>query len=166
MLAAPPLPQCDEHDASCPPSPNSFTYKRNADSSVFEFANVKSAPTAAVASAVCLRLQVGLHKEFYDISSWPQELQQQTVAPAVAAAAKGQGMQVPAAPQPPQAAAGPQTLQQQGVVQNGQQPQSVNGGTMQQLMSASAVPDAGPELEVLRQRLWDMLQSEADACNM
>jgi hypothetical protein len=73
-------------------------------------------------------------------------------------------MQIPPALQTPQAAAAPQTLQQQEDGQNGQQ--SVNGGTMQQLMRVSAVPDSGPELYVLRQRLWAMVQSEADAADL
>lgn len=123
-------------------------------------------PTVA-AAVLCAWLQVGLHKEFYDISSWPQELQQQIIRPAVAAAAKGKGMQVPTTLHTPQAAAAPQPQhQQQSGHMIGQQPQSAGDGIMQQLMCVSAVPDSGPQLEVLRQRLWAMLQSEADACNL
>lgn len=118
-------------------------------------------------------MQVGLHKQYYDISSWPQELQQAVVKPAVAAAAKGKGLQpqVAAAAAAPHAAVGalgqlPQQQQQQQEVgcRSGQLQESA--GAMQQLMHVSAVPNTGPELEALRQRLWAMLQTEAETCDM
>lgn len=101
-------------------------------------------------------VQVGLQRQYYDIASWPQELQQQVVKPAVAAAAKGKGLQVPTA-----AAAAPTSQQSQQEQPHNQGPQG-----LQHLMQESAVPQAGPELEALRQRLWAMLQTEADACGV
>lgn len=131
-------------------------------------------------------LQVGLSKDYYDIASWPQELQQQIVTPAVAAAAKGKGLKVPTATQHSSAQAlgqpqrgvrhQPSQLQQQQqqlqqVVDSVQPPKdgadtSIAGGTLDQFMRVSAVPNSGPELEVLRQRLWAMLQTEAEACSV
>jgi hypothetical protein len=119
-------------------------------------------------------VQVGLHRQYYDISSWPQELQQAVVNPAVAAAAKGKGLQPPATAAVAAAAAvgtqqqlsQQQQQQQQEVGCRNDQLQESGGGAMQQLMRVSAVPNTGPELEALRQRLWAMLQTEADACDM
>lgn len=118
-------------------------------------------------------MQVGLHRQYYDISSWPQELQQAVVKPAVAAAAKGKGLQPPvvaAAPAAaPDAAAGAlgqlaqlTQQQQEAGCRSGQLQESASA--MQQLMHVSAVPNTGPELEALRQRLWAMLQTEAETC--
>jgi hypothetical protein len=119
---------------------------------------------------------VGLDRNYYDITSWPQELQQQVVNPAVAAAARGKGLQLPTAAAAPNSSQPPQ--QEQQAQQEQAQPQagkdqqdgsssnSSADGMLQQLLCESAVPQAGPELEALRQRLWAMLQSEADACNV
>jgi hypothetical protein len=118
--------------------------------------------------------QVGLHKQYYDITSWPQELQQQVVNPAVAAAARGKGLRLPTAAAatkssqpPPQQQQQEQAQQQAGShQQGGSSSNSGADGMSQQLLFKSSVPQAGPELEALRQRLWAMLQSEADACDV
>lgn len=125
-------------------------------------------------------LQVGLSKDYYDIASWPQELQQHVVTPAVAAAAKGKGLKVPTTAQSsssqalhqPQHGMQQPSLQQQHIERSGQVVKHGAGstaggnGSLHHLMHVSAVPSAGPELEVLRQRLWAMLQIETKACSM
>lgn len=129
-----------------------------------------------------LHTQVGLQRAYYDVASWPEELQQQVVQPALAAAAKGKGLKMPPVQQsgPPPAQqqpplSGPQGTSGSPVVQQAhgdkQDGSSFDGSTAagggwQELLELSAVPTAGPELQELRQRLWEMLEGEVDACRM
>lgn len=106
------------------------------------------------------------------MSSWPEHLQQQVVKPAVAATAKGKGLPLPMAadaaqqqqqPPPPQKQQQQQQQEQQPEASVTKQGQHT---TLQELLRVSAVPQSGPQLEQLRQRLWEMLQGEAVTCNV
>uniref|UniRef100_A0A383W2U5 Uncharacterized protein n=1 Tax=Tetradesmus obliquus TaxID=3088 RepID=A0A383W2U5_TETOB len=101
------------------------------------------------------RQQVGLQREWYDVSAWPQQLQQQLVKPAVAAAARGKGLALT------------QQQQQQQQQQHGNVPDAGSSSSSVQgqgLPAPVPVPAEGGLLELLRQRLWSMVELEAEMC--
>jgi hypothetical protein len=100
------------------------------------------------AAVVC---QVGLQREWYDVSAWPQQLQQQLVKPSVAAAARGKGLML---------------TQQQQQQQHGSGSDAGSSSSVQQqrLPAPVPVPAEGELLEQLRQRLWNMVETEAGMC--
>jgi hypothetical protein len=100
------------------------------------------------------QMQVGLQREWYDVSAWPQQLQQQLVKPAVAAAARGKGLTLTQQ----------QQQQQHGSVSDAGSSSSSSSVKGERLPAPVAVPAEGELLEQLRQRLWTMLDIEADMC--
>eukprot|EP00878_Enallax_costatus_P038076 GHUV01043224.1.p1 GENE.GHUV01043224.1~~GHUV01043224.1.p1 ORF type:complete len:182 (+),score=57.46 GHUV01043224.1:262-807(+) len=92
------------------------------------------------------RQMVGLRREWYDVTAWPEELQQQVVKPALAAAARGKGLPVAAAAD----ACGDLNST------------SLSGTDAGAAVSAAipAVPKDSQQLEQLRRRLWQMLEIE------
>jgi len=140
---------------------------------------------------VGLLLQVGLHRNWYDTTQWPPGLTNGLVQPAVAAAARGKGMQVLTGATAPheqrhqQECTSPQRddVQQKAQARGwnaepGQQKELVElaASTWQDVQHAQGteqrgqqqwplqpvlVPQEGALLEQLRQRLWSMIQDEA-----
>lgn len=93
-------------------------------------------------------LQVGLQRDWYDVTAWPPQQQQQVVKPALAAAARGKGLTVPAAE----------------LYKEAQQPHSL-AASAGVAGAVPAVPKEGRQLEELRMRLWQMLEVEEAVCS-
>jgi hypothetical protein len=89
------------------------------------------------------------------VSAWPQQLQQQLVQPAVAAAARGKGLMLTQQ----------QQQQQHSGLPDAGSSSSSSSVQPQGLPAPVSVPADAQLLEQLRQRLWSMVAMEAEMCD-